>query len=213
MYQTRYFADADAIDLPGHPVGELCTSVEDYVEWLHGYIKEKGYRDVVLGGHSLGGAIAQLYALKYPEDLKGLILVGTGARLRVHPDYLKWVGEGSSDREAWIANFVDPMLAKVEPEGREQLKKRMLELGPAVQHSDLVCCDSFDIIDRVDEIRLPTLIITGTEDVLTPVKYNKFLEGKIAGAKSLIIEGATHFVHAEEADRVNKAIEEFLKGL
>jgi len=84
-YQTKYFPDAAAIDLPGHPEGEPRTSVDSYVEWLRGYIKDRGYSDVVLAGHSLGSAIAQLYALKYAEDLKGLILIGSGARLRVVP--------------------------------------------------------------------------------------------------------------------------------
>ena len=63
--------EADAIDLPGHPAGTLCTSVEAYADWLHGYIKQKEYERVVLAGHSLGGGIALMHAYKYPQDLKG----------------------------------------------------------------------------------------------------------------------------------------------
>ena len=88
-HQVRFFEDADAVDLPGHPEGEPCTSIDDYVEWLRGYIQEKAYTDVVLVGHSLGGAIAFLYALKYPDDLAGIVSVGSGARLRVHPMFLE----------------------------------------------------------------------------------------------------------------------------
>ena len=88
-YQVQFFEDADAVDLPGHPEGEPCTSIDDYVEWLRGYIQERSYRDVVLVGHSLGGAIAFLYALKYPDDLAGIVSVGSGARLRVHSMYLE----------------------------------------------------------------------------------------------------------------------------
>ena len=88
QYQTKHFKGSEAIDLPGHPVGEPCTTIDDYVEWLHGYINEKGYADLVIAGHSLGGGIALLYGLKYPESLKGLITVGSGARLRVHPMFL-----------------------------------------------------------------------------------------------------------------------------
>ena len=65
-YQAKYFLEADAIDLPGHPEGTPCTSVDSYVEWLRTYIHDSGYIDVILAGHSLGGAIGQLYALKYP---------------------------------------------------------------------------------------------------------------------------------------------------
>ena len=98
-YQLRHFRNAKAIDLPGHPDGQPCASIEGYLEWVRGFIKARRYKDVVLCGHSMGGAIAQLYALKYPEELKGIILMGTGAKLRVHPDYLergRQPGEGSS---------------------------------------------------------------------------------------------------------------------
>jgi len=89
QYQVQFFENADAIDLPGHPEGKPCTSIDDYVEWLRAYIQERSYGDVVLVGHSLGGAIAFLYALKYPDDLKGIVAVGSGARLRVNAMFLE----------------------------------------------------------------------------------------------------------------------------
>ena len=61
LCQTEYFADSEAIALPGHPEGKPCSSVDEYVEWLRAYIRQQHYQDVVLVGHSLGGAIAQLY--------------------------------------------------------------------------------------------------------------------------------------------------------
>ncbi len=88
LYQTEYFTGSEAVALPGHPEGEPCSSVEDYVAWLWDYIHQQQYPEVVLIGHSLGGAIAQLYGLKYADEVKALVLSGTGARLRVHPDTL-----------------------------------------------------------------------------------------------------------------------------
>ncbi|MDD5289504.1 MAG: alpha/beta hydrolase, partial [Dehalococcoidales bacterium] len=78
LFQTQYFPGSEGISLPGHPDGKPCGSIPEYVEWLHGYIQRKGYKDVVLGGHSLGGGIALLYGLKYGSELKGLILMGAG---------------------------------------------------------------------------------------------------------------------------------------
>ena len=78
-YQLQYFTDAVAVDLPGHPKGMPCTEIDGYVEWLRGFNSGSGYRDVVLCGHSMGGAITLLYALRYPEELKGIVLIGSGA--------------------------------------------------------------------------------------------------------------------------------------
>jgi len=212
-YQTQYFTGSEAIDLPGHPDGEACTSIDDYVEWLRSYIHEKGYSDVVIVGHSLGGGIALLYALKYPEDLKGIISVGSGLRLRVHPKYLDDLrksiadpasdaGPGNTETERLIA----PELAKV-------IAKRGEENGPAVTLNDLLACDGFDIMDRAGEITVPMLALCGTEDVMTPPKYTNFMADKVPGTKAVIIQGGTHMVFAEKPEEVNHAMEAFLKGI
>ncbi len=214
-YQTRRFPDAVAVDLPGHPVGAPCASVQQYVEWLHGYMRGKGYRDVVLGGHSLGGAIVLTYALAYPEEVRGLVLISTGARLRVHPDVLAECQAAETDkaaRERWLqmraANY-----AKVAPDVREMLLKKTDEIGPAVMRADLLCCDRFDIMQRISEVRAPALVCQGDADVMTPVKYGRFLAEKLPAATLEVVPGGTHQVMLEKPDAVNAAIERFLAGL
>ena len=211
-YQTRYFPDADAVDLPGHPDGEPCTSIEAYVEWLKGYIDRRGYRDVVLAGHSLGGAIAQLYALIYPDDLAGLVLIGTGARLRVHPMYLESLEKAKDDPAAFVRSR-EPGWKDLDAELQEAMRERAAQIGAAVALSDMLCCDRFDIMDRVQQIKVPTLVLCGSEDVMTPLKYAGYLAGRIEGAKQVIIEGGTHSVPLEKPDEVNRAIEDFLAGI
>ena len=211
-YQTKQFPAAEAIDLPGHPEGEQRTSVEDYVEWLRRYIRHLGYSDIVLAGHSLGGAIAQLYALEYPEDLKGLILIGSGARLRVHPLYLKMLEKARSEPSILEA-FFEMSGGPIDRKLMEVLRRRALENGPAVFLNDMLCCDKFDIMDRVHEIRLPTLVLCGSEDTMTPPKYTKYLADKIGGAREVIIDGGTHMVFAEKPREVNRAIDNFLRSL
>jgi pimeloyl-ACP methyl ester carboxylesterase len=68
-------------------------------------------------------------------------------------------------------------------------------------------------MDKVHQIAAPTLIICGTEDDMTPVKYSQYLASKIAGARLVIIDGGSHLVFLEKPDEANRAIEEFLKGL
>ncbi len=77
-YQTQRFPGSEAIDLPGHPVGKPCDSIEGYLEWVRGFSAARSYQDLVLCGHSMGGAITMLYALRYPEEVRGIVLVGSG---------------------------------------------------------------------------------------------------------------------------------------
>ena len=212
MYQIQYFTDSEAIVLPGHPEGEPCSSVDDYVEWLRGYIHQHRYQDVVLVGHSLGGAIAQLYGLKYADEVKALLLIGTGARLRVLPSFLEALEGMVTDDVAW-QKFVADLYNLVVPEIRQVVAKARMRIGPAVMLNDLLCCNKFDIMDKVHAIKLPTVVICGSEDELTPVKYAQYLTNNIDGARQVIIDGASHVVFLEKPKEVNQAIEQFLGSL
>ena len=212
VYQTEYFTDAEAIALPGHPEGRPCPSVDEYVVWLRAYIHQQQYQDVILAGHSLGGAIAQLYGLKYGDEVKALVLIGTGARLKVSPDFLASVKQMIYGESAW-RKYVEDACGAIEPEVRAVMIEARMRISPAVMLNDLLCCDKFDIMDRVHTIKLPTLLICGSEDEMTPVKYAKYLASKIEGATRVIIDGATHAVARERPREVNQAIESFLAGL
>ena len=210
--QAEYFTDSEAIALPGHPEGEPCSSIGEYVEWLRAYIRQRRYQDIVLVGHSLGGAIAQLYGLKYGDEVKALVLVGTGARLRVRPDILAMVEGMIGDEGAW-RKYVEDGYSSADPEVRQAAVEARIRIGPAVLLNDFLCCDKFDIMDRVHTIKLPTLVVCGSEDEMTPVKYTKYLAGKIEGAHEVIIDGATHSVAREKPREYNQGIESFLASL
>lgn len=211
-FQTSHFKDSEAISLPGHPEGKPCTSVTEYTNWLRGYIREMDYTGVILVGHSLGGAIAMDYGLRYRGDLKALILIGTGARLRVHPDYLALCEEGTRDIGVWMEAW-EPTYDSVLPELKTKLFEERMVVGPGVQLNDLLCCDKFDVIADIHRIELPTLILCGSEDQMTPVKYSQFLATRIRDSKQVVIEGGTHLVPAEKPAEVNQAIDEFLGSL
>jgi len=212
VYQTEYFTDSEAVVFPGHPDGRPCTSVDDYVEWLWGYIHQHQYHDVILVGHSLGGAIVQLYGLKYPDGVKALVLIGSGARLRVLPAYLTALEEIITDETAW-RRYLEEEYSTIDPEVRQALVEEGMQIGPAVTLNDYRCCDKFDIMDKVHTIKLPTLAICGSEDNKTPVKYTRYLADKIEAATQVVIDGASHWVHLEKPKEVNQAIDEFLGRL
>ncbi len=212
-YQIEYFPNAEAVNLPGHPDGELCTSIEDYTDWLWRYILKQGYSQPVLAGHSMGGAIVQMYALKYPKDVKGIVLIGTGARLRVAPQILSVVQEGIDNPSVWVENFLEVQFARIDAVMKKQVTNKALELGARVQLSDMLCCDKFDVMDKVHQIQVPTLILCGSEDEMTPPKYSYYLAGRINGSNLTMVDGGAHFVFAEKPEAVNQAIERFVNSL
>ncbi len=227
-HQTEFFRDADALNLPGHLApGEACSSVEDYARWLHDYVLAKGYKRPILAGHSLGGAIVLQYALDYPDDVGGLILVGTGAKLRVAPHVLEAIEKGIESPKSWLSEFVEAQLTAVtdvafdavareagmDKSLREQIAAQMAQVGARVQLNDFVCCDRFNVMARLPEIKTPTLVLAGSLDVLTPPKYGAYLAEHIDGAKMVVIDGGTHHFFAEKPEQTNRAISHFLKSI
>jgi len=84
----------------------------------------------------MGGAITLLYALRYPEELKGIILMGTGARPYVNPDKMERCRQPGPDNTEWLAGYMKSF-AGVAPDMHPVLSQRAVELGPEVQLNDL----------------------------------------------------------------------------
>lgn len=213
--QVDFFSSARAfaIDLPGHGQRPDTlppeVSVSDYARAARDIIwNELGLQHPVIAGHSLGGAIALTLGLEYGDETGGLILIGTGARLRVHPDLL---AATSAAPEAASRQLKGLAFA---PGHAETMAEDMLEEqarpDPYMLHRDLAACNIFDCMARLSEIHLPTLVICGTEDRLTPIKYSQYLHEHIAASSLRLIPDAGHYVMREQPQQVNQAIEEWL---
>ena len=206
--------DSLAVDLPGHgkSQGEGMKSIPEYREFMKDFFGVMGTEKIVLGGHSLGGGIVQDFVLKYPEKLRAILLIGTGARLRVLPEALersRQMAEGKIESrfDPWV--FAPGATAAVLSEGEREWAKT----SPRVRYQDLAACDQFDIMREVEKIRIPALMICGREDRLTPVKYSEYLKGKILGSKMEIVEGAGHAVMLEAPEVLSRVILIFLRSL
>ena len=202
---------AYTLDLPGHgrSEGRGCNTIEGYAETVVEFLDTLGVERAIIVGHSMGGAIAQTLALDSPDRVARLVLVATGARLRVGPAILEGIRsdfEGSVElvtRFAWSPE-APPALTEL---GRQAL----LETGPDVLLSDFDACDRFDVMGRLGEIEVPTLVITGTADQLTPPRYAHFLAEHISDAQLVLVEGAGHMVMLERPAQVAKTVREFLE--
>lgn len=200
-----------AVDLPGHgrSAGAGAQSIAGYRDFMRAFAGTVFGAPVVLAGHSMGGAVAMTFALNYPGDLKGLILVGTGARLRVAPAVL----EAAHDAEKSAALRGYAYSPKTVPSVVQEAEQEYSLTPAQVRHNDFLACDRFDIMDRVKEIRTPALVVCGEDDALTPVKYSRYLEANIPGSCLVVIPAAGHMVMWEQPALVNQAIAEFLAVL
>jgi pimeloyl-ACP methyl ester carboxylesterase len=204
-----------ALDLNGHgrsPWREgdaLALYVEDALSVLNALAEAHG--PVTLLGHSLGGAVALAAALTKPRGLRALGLIGTGAKLRVHPDILRAIDE---DFERAVEQILQWAFApEPDPELYGRAKEQMLRNGQAALRRDFRACDAFDVRDRLGEIGVPTLVVVGREDRLTPVKYSEYLRDRISGAILEVIEGAGHMVMVERPEALNGAIRRFMSSV
>jgi pimeloyl-ACP methyl ester carboxylesterase len=162
----------------------------------------------VLAGHSIGGAIALTYALGHALDLKAIVLVSTGARLRVLPAILDGL---RADHAGMVERIVTMCLAPAaDPRVARRLTEAMLAVPAEVTRGDFQACDAFDVMARLEEIRIPALVIGGREDRMTPPKFAEYLHAHLPDSRLVWVEGAGHMVHAERSRQVNEAIRQFL---
>lgn len=152
-------------------------------------------------------------ALEMPEKLSGLVLVGTGGRLRVHPVILRLTADSEGSEEAMDRIHSWAYSSEAPERLIELARERMADVPLEVYHNDFLACDRFDILHEVGNIRLPTLVICGSEDQLTPVKYSQFLADEIPDARLKLIESAGHMVMLEKPAEVAQAIKDFQASL
>lgn len=212
-YQTKHFRNSKAIDLPGHPVGTPCDTISEYVEWVRGFIAARGYKDIVLCGHSMGGAISLLYALKYPTEVKGLVLMNTGGKLRVSKTILDSCKIESKDQLNTWAKYHKANYECPDRDIQELLTQKTVAIGPSTEQHDLKACNDFDVMSSLPNLTIPTNIICGSEDQLTPVKYAKHLNSEIKNSEITIVPNSKHFSMLDNHKQVNQSIDSFLYKL
>jgi pimeloyl-ACP methyl ester carboxylesterase len=216
-YQLRHFPKSVAPTLPGHLEGSPCPDVAHYTEWVRGWLWAQGLKkDLVLVGYTLGASIALQYALDYPDEVKGLVIMTVAARPKVRApgtyELRLRAPEDPKVYEEWIA-FQRNAMHLVEPELRERLMERHRQVGPISQYNDLMAIDTFDVRDRIASLKPKLLLLRGLRDHGNPPEYEKEIHEAVPGSKYVKLEDAGHFPPTEIPAKVNKLIEEFISTL
>ena len=217
-YQSKHFPGSVAPTLPGHLEGTRCLDVVRYTEWVRGWLWAQGKnKDLVLVGYTLGASIALQYALDYPDEVRGIVIMTVAMRPKTRgPGAYEMRLRAAEDpkvyEEEWIA-FQRHAMKFVEPGLRERLMERHRQVGPLSQYHDLKTIDAFDVRDRIATLKPKLLLLRGVDDPGQPPEYEKEIHEAVPGSRYVKLTGAGHFPPTEVPDKVNALIEEFMGDL
>ena len=208
-----------APDLRGHGAssvpkgGYWLAQLADDVSRL---CRDLGTGRFVLVGHSMGGMIAQRYALDHPGDLAGLVLVATAAADPENALVSRRIAEASpleGFQDAFLRNSASWFTQDSDPELVAWIEARMLNTPEHVAMRLVAAYEDMDMREELPALDIPTLVVGARGDVSTPVDRSTELSRLIPGANLVIIDGTGHFVQLERPDEVNEAVLAFLAGL
>lgn len=206
-------ANTLALDLPGHgqSPGPGRTNVPAYATAVAEWLEHLKPPRPIPCGLSIGGAIVLQLLLDRPALTAAGVLMGTGARLRVLPEILETIETDYAGFVAHLGRF--GASEKTAPERIRPVQNATAACLPEVTAGDFRACDGFDVMARLTEIDKPVLVISGSDDRLTPPKYSVYLENHIRGARRVEIQDAGHLVPVEKPAQVNQALQAFVASL
>lgn len=204
-------------DLPGH--GESRSSpnrshtIDAFVDDLAKLFDMLKIEHAVLVGLSMGGTIAQRFTLKHRHRLRGLVLVGATPN-GLGPDVRVDNVLTAIDRLGVVAAsqaVIDRSFGSAAPEALVAFAREQVAKTPEfVAREAIVSLNAADSRAQLAEFDLPTLVICGEEDAITPPAESKALAAGIPGAKLELIANAAHFPMLEQPVRFNSILRDFL---
>jgi pimeloyl-ACP methyl ester carboxylesterase len=198
-------------DLPGHgrSAGPALRSIAEMADWTAALLNAAGAGKAHLIGHSMGSLIALETAARHPDKVSALSLIGTAATMTVGPDLLK--AAEANDQAAidmvsiWGLGFSAELGGSLAPglwmHGGAQ--RTLQQCAPGVLYSDLAACNAYaDALTSAAKVTVPTKVMIGERDMMTPAKAGKALAAAIPNARTVVLGGAGHMMMSERPDEL-----------
>jgi non-heme chloroperoxidase len=216
------FVRAFAISQRGHGDAdrpETGYRPEDFARDVATFMDALELRSAVIVGHSMGGSVAQRFAIDYPERVAGLVLVGARAAWHRHPELVSFIDFVMSS----LTDPVDPRIAlefqqstiaqPVPPGWLDMAVAESLKLPARVWQAAFVQgVQQADLSDRLADIRVPTLLLCGELDTLAREDQPTLLAG-IAQSRLELYPRTGHALHWEEPERFARDVAGFVREL
>jgi pimeloyl-ACP methyl ester carboxylesterase len=217
---SRWFAHHGygvlAPDLPGHgrSSGAPLPDIAGMADWTAALLAAAGVASARLVGHSMGSLIAIETAARHPAKVSGLSLIGTAATMTVGPDLLK--AAEANDHAAidmvsiWGLGYQAELGGSLAPGlwmhfGAERVLE---QCRPGVLFNDLSACNAYqNALAAAATITVPTTLILGERDMMTPARAGKALAAALPNARTVVMPGAGHMMMVERPDELLAALQ------
>jgi 3-oxoadipate enol-lactonase len=207
-----------AADLPGHGRDGSSpeTSMDGMARALATRLDAEGIDAVDLGGLSMGGYVCFAFWRLFPGRVRSLALIDTKSGADNEAGRKARDDTAASVREKGVSVLAESMMPRLFTEAapadaRELAQRMILETQVETAAADLTAMrDRPDSATTLATITVPTLVVVGDADPITPPAESEAMAAAIPGARLVIVPGASHLAPMERPEAVNQALRDFL---
>lgn len=212
----------DAHGFGGSPPGDGPLTMDQIADDGAFLLEHLGIERAVVAGCSMGGYAAFAFVRRHPERLRGLVLQDTragadteAAKANRRALAERVLSEGASAAvEAFLPKLVGETTHRERPQIVARLRERILATSPrGVANALHGLAARDDSRGTLGAIHVPTLVLVGEEDALTPPSEAEAIAGAVEGARLVIVPKAGHLANLENPSELNAALASFLDGL
>lgn len=215
-YLIKYFGSNYNVVTPILPIMKMplkSLGLKGMVKYIEGFVDYKGFNSFHVMGNSLGGHLAQLYALSNPDRISSIILTGSsGLFENAMGNTFPKRGDYEFIKKKAQSVFYDPAIATKElvDEVYDTVNDRSKAIRVVVMAKSAV---RNNLEDKISDIKAPTLLVWGKQDDITPPFVAEKFHELIPNSTLKFIDKCGHAPMMERPDEFNKYMENFLKQI
>jgi 3-oxoadipate enol-lactonase len=222
--QLEAFGDryrAVAWDMPGYGGSSVLrtVSIATLADALQDFLGQLGAVKPILVGHSIGGMIVQQWLVKHPNTAAAVVLAQTSPAFgKADGDWQKSFIEarlGPLDRGETMVSLAPTLVKELvgddpDTSGMKLARDCMANVPEASYRASMLALLGFDQRQALKEIKIPTLVLSGSKDKNAPAPMMAKMAGFIPSARYIELKGVGHLVNLERPAAFNAALDQFL---
>lgn len=206
-------ANIIAVNLPGRGESAVkaCESISQNADYILAFMDQYRISRPIVCGLSMGGAVVLSLLIRSSDKIKAGVIINSGARLKVDTMILEAIKNDYEKFARHLGQFACSPKTDLHKINAELSMAIINNAGTAFQ--DFQACNAFDVMEKLGYISAPVLVLTATDDAITPAKHGEHLKRAIPNAVLTCIKDAGHLSPMETPERINKEIIKFHTSL